>query len=405
MADQESQVAVVAAADAITPDMDTQPATSETAVVAAPTTGKKLVKKIVRKKRKPARVQIDPSLITSEPPPQTGTIFNIWYNKWSGGDHDGNAQTKAKGRCNIATDAGYTKADSLTGSFFCVSFARGVCAKGVDCDYLHRLPGVFDIFGPNVDCFGRDKFSDYRDDMGGVGSFMRVNRTIYIGRIHVTDDIEEIVARHFAEWGQIERVRVLNSRGVAFVTYSNEANAQFAKEAMAHQSLDHDEIINVRWATPDPNPMAKAREARRIEEQAAEAIRRALGGEFVAEIEGKDPEARKRRKIESSYGLEGYEAPDEVHFARGAHAVNPRGREGFELEDQQRLMIESGEAFAEDEAQGQQQTQQEEQSGGIFSGSTLAALNRAKISVPSSNPKTSAAGPLVSYGSDSDDDE
>ena len=61
------------------------------------------------------------------------------------------------------------------------------------------------MFQPNVDCFGRDKFSDFRDDMGGVGSFMRQNRTIYVGRIHVTDDIEEIVARHFAEWGQIER--------------------------------------------------------------------------------------------------------------------------------------------------------------------------------------------------------
>lgn len=58
--------------------------------------------------------------------------------------------------------------------------------------------------------------------MGGVGSFMRQNRTLYIGRIHVSDDIEEIVARHFQEWGQIERVRVLTARGVAFVTYSNE---------------------------------------------------------------------------------------------------------------------------------------------------------------------------------------
>lgn len=209
MADEETQVAVA------TPAAGAQPESQETALVAATPTGKKMVKKIVRKKRKPARVQIDPSLITSEPPPQTGTIFNIWYNKWSGGDHDGNAQTKAKGRCNIATDAGYTKADSLTGSFFCVSFARGVCAKGVDCDYLHRLPGVYDIFGPNVDCFGRDKFSDYRDDMGGVGSFMRVNRTVYIGRIHVTDDIEEIVARHFAEWGQIERS-----------TYSNQGDEE-----------------------------------------------------------------------------------------------------------------------------------------------------------------------------------
>jgi RNA recognition motif-containing protein len=114
------------------------------------------------------------------------------------------------------------------------------------------------LFNPNVDCFGRDKFADYRDDMGGVGSFMRQNRTVYVGRIHVTDDIEEIVARHFAEWGQIERskwfscfplsyaaqcstdrlgttVRVLNSRGVAFITYTNEANASFAREAMMHQ--------------------------------------------------------------------------------------------------------------------------------------------------------------------------
>lgn len=200
---------------------------------------------------------------------------------------------------------------------------------------------------------------------------------------------------------------MLNQRGVAFVTYSNEANAQFAKEAMAHQSLDHDEVLNVRWATADPNPMAQAREVRRIEEQAAEAIRRALPAEFVAEIEGKDPDARKRRKIESSYGLEGYEAPDEVHFARGANAVNPLGREGFELEDQRRLMIENGEAFADSDGQGQeqQQPQKEEQSGGIFSGSTLAALNRAKISVPSQQKAAAAAGPLVSYGSDSDDDE
>jgi hypothetical protein len=54
--------------------------------------------------------------------------------------------------------------------------------------------------------------------MGGVGSFTRQNRTVYVGRIHVTDDIEEIVARHFAEWGQVERIRVLNTRGVAFIT-------------------------------------------------------------------------------------------------------------------------------------------------------------------------------------------
>lgn len=389
--------------------------------VAAPT-GKKVVKKIIRKKKRPARAQVDPDFFTSDPPPQTGTIFNIWYNKWSGGDREDKylSKTKAKGRCNVSKDSGYTKADSIPGSFFCLRFARGICPKGQDCDFLHRLPGDYDHFNPNVDCFGRDKFSDYRDDMGGVGSFMRQNRTVYVGRIHVTDDIEEIVARHFAEWGPVERsklspnsdsrhgtnrlVRVLNTRGVAFITYVNQANAEFAKEAMAHQSLDHEEVLNVRWATADPNPMAQAREARRIEEQAADAIRRALPAEFVAEIEGRDPEARKRRKIESSYGLEGYEAPDEVHFARGAQSVNPLGREGFEVEYQDRPMIENGEA-SESPVQMQEQQQPQQETGGIFSGSTLAALNKAKVAVASKPKAAASAGPLVGYGSDSDSDD
>ncbi|KAF4976053.1 hypothetical protein FZEAL_7231 [Fusarium zealandicum] len=400
MADTVEQVETAPVADQ--EDQEMALATTNTEV-AAPT-GKKVVKKIIRKKKRPARAQVDPDFISSEPPPQTGTIFNIWYNKWSGGDREDKylSKTHAKGRCNIAKDSGYTKADAIPGSYFCLRFARGICPQGQDCEYLHRLPGTYDHFNPNADCFGRDKFSDYRDDMGGVGSFMRQNRTVYIGRIHVTDDIEEIVARHFAEWGPVERIRVLNTRGVAFVTYVREINAEFAKEAMAHQSLDHEEILNVRWATADPNPMAQAREVRRIEEQAADAIRRALPADFVAEIEGKEPEARKRRKIESSYGLEGYEAPDEVHFARGAQSVNPLGREGFAVEYQERAMIEDGESSGTHAEAQEQQAPQE--TGGIFSGSTLAALNKSKMSVASKPKAAASAGPLVAYGSDSDDE-
>ncbi|KAH7008451.1 hypothetical protein EDB80DRAFT_777071 [Ilyonectria destructans] len=399
MADTAEQVET--APVAVQEDQEMALATTNTSTEVAAPTGKKVIKKIIRKKKRPARAQVDPDFLNSEPPPQTGVTYNLWYNKWSGGDREDKylSQTKAKGRCNVAKDSGYTRGDQVTGSYFCIAFSRGICAKGQDCQYLHRLPGTFDLFNPNVDCFGRDKFSDYRDDMGGVGSFMRQNRTVYVGRIHVTDDIEEVVARHFAEWGQVERIRVLNTRGVAFITYTNEANAQFAKEAMAHQSLDHEEVLNVRWATADPNPMAQAREARRIEEQAAEAIRRALPAEFVAEIEGKDPESRKRRKLESTYGLEGYEAPDEVHFARGANAVNPLGREGFEVEYQERPMIENGQAG---EAPAHTEQPQQE-TGGIFSGSTLAALNKAKVAV-ASKPKAVSSGPLVAYDSDSDDE-
>ncbi|KAJ9148232.1 Pre-mRNA splicing factor CWC2 (RNA recognition domain-containing protein) [Pleurostoma richardsiae] len=402
MADTQELPAPMAQSDAVADGHENteELALTTTSNEVAPPAEKK-VKKIIRKKKRPARVQIDPATVTSEPPPQTGTIFNIWYNKWSGGDREDKylSKTAARGRCNIAKDSGYTKADSAPGSFFCLRFARGLCPSGPDCNYLHRLPGIHDIFNPNVDCFGRDKFSDYRDDMGGVGSFMRQNRTIYVGRIHVTDDIEEIVARHFAEWGQVERIRVLNSRGVAFITYTNEANAQFAREAMAHQALDHNEVLNVRWATADPNPMAQKREARRIEEQAAEAVRRALPAEYVAEIEGKDPEARKRRKLESSYGLDGYEAPDEVHFARGANAVNPLGRQGHEEEHEQRLLIESGAAGGESVPWEEAKPAEE---NGIFSSRTLAALNATNVTVASKSKAPASSGPLVAYDSDSD---
>lgn len=46
--------------------------------------------------------------------------------------------------------------------------------------------------------------------MGGVGSFNRQNRTLYVGRIKETGpgpETEEIVNRHFKEWGEIERSR------------------------------------------------------------------------------------------------------------------------------------------------------------------------------------------------------
>lgn len=156
--------------------------------------------------------------------------------------------------------------------------------------------------------------------------------------------------------------------------------------------------------------MAQAREARRIEEQAAEAIRRALPEAFVAEIEGRDPEARKRRKIESSFGLEGYEAPDDIYFARGAQAVNPVGRHGYELEQEQRLMIENGDAGGGNGTTSAQAAieappQSTEQGGGIFSSSTLAALKTAKVSTAPRAKAATSSGPLVAYGSDSEDDE
>jgi hypothetical protein len=50
---------------------------------------------------------------------------------------------------------------------------------------------------------------------------------------------------------------------------------------MACQSLDNDEILNVRWATEDPNPVQKVAEKRRLEEMGQEAIQARMDPRIV----------------------------------------------------------------------------------------------------------------------------
>ena len=256
--------------------------------------------KTLKRKRRPARRQVQERASSDALPPQTGQVYNIWYGAWSGGDRfDKSASlVHAETKCDPRRDSGYTRADRTPGAYFCLFFARGCCAEGPDCKYLHRTPTATDIYPPNVDCFGRDKHADYRDDMGGTGSFLRQNHTLYVGRITTAaEEVDMAVSNAFCQWGEVERIRVLNSRGIAFVTYAHLAAAEFAKEAMTNQSLGNDEVLNVKWASVDPNPQAAKRDAKRTEEQAAAAIRRALPQEFLDELEGRSS-GRKRKAIE-----------------------------------------------------------------------------------------------------------
>ncbi|WAQ87302.1 hypothetical protein PtA15_8A206 [Puccinia triticina] len=251
---------------------------------------------VVRKKvkRRPARKQVtlEQAAAVKKQPEQNGQTYNVWYNKWAGGDrYDSSTQKeKSQTRCKIATDAGYTRADGGNNAYCCLYFARGCCPYGSECSFLHRLPPPQSTLpDASLDVFGREKHSDYRDDMGGVGSFSRQNRTLYIGRLReVNSKTEEMVETHFQEWGEIERIRVLHGRGVAFVTYVSELNAQFAKEAMMCQSMVDEEVLNIRWATEDPNPAAKRSEHARLVQMGSERIAAKLNPELVEAVEALD---------------------------------------------------------------------------------------------------------------------
>ncbi|KZS92558.1 hypothetical protein SISNIDRAFT_442445 [Sistotremastrum niveocremeum HHB9708] len=379
-----------------TEELQVAQATQEDAVVST----EKAVEPV--KKLKPARKQVKPGEIERKMTPQTGKEYNIWYNKWAGGDREDSYsnKTKAQTRCNIRKDSGVTRADRNGIKYCCLFFARGCCPYGWECEYLHRLPNQTTALpDTSKDCFARDKFSDYRDDMGGVGSFTRMNRTLYVGRIKETgegDHTEEVVRRHFGMWGEIERnetdfwiVRVLQYRSVAFVTYVSELNAQFAKEAMACQSLDNDEILNVRWATEDPNPVQKVAEKRRLEEVGREAIQGKIDTRIVDAV-------RHIRALE-----DGEELPDE-----------------YEIETEQQPAQEDD----EDEEPGAKRrkieappVEEPPQAKGILSADTIEGLKyfaqiRARNggapvtvkAVPVNRPAGTLA--LADYGSDSDEE-
>lgn len=228
---------------------------------------------------RPARVQVNPDDIPDDDkPPQTGHTFNIWYLQWAGGDRSSNVTQRLKTRVKILEDSGYTRAKD--GKLpLCLFFARGCCYKGKSCQFLHRLPLPTDPAIPSQDCFGRDKTADYKDNMGGVGLFNKVNKTLYAAGLHVNDEIEETLANQFREFGSIDKIRVLRSKACAFISFKYELEAQFAKEAMDGQTLDGNDTLTVRWANDDPNPNAQQLAKRSADDAALDTVKRLLAEE------------------------------------------------------------------------------------------------------------------------------
>ena len=210
---------------------------------------------------RPARVQVE-QLRKLQQVEHAGE-FNIWYGKYMG-ESSYEKAARASTRVCLETDAGLTRADYTSNTnYICLHFARGCCVYGKDCTFRHCAPTEEDESSADAphDIFGRDRHGSFRDDMGGVGTWTKDCKTLYVGRMCARPSEEamtEILVRHMGEFGRIESCRVLRGKGCGFVTYHLRATAEFAKEAMAEQTLDHDEQINVRWAYDDPNPRAQA---------------------------------------------------------------------------------------------------------------------------------------------------
>lgn len=183
-------------------------------------------------------------------------------------------------KCSIRRDAGRTKANDRFGeghAYCCIFFSRGCCSNGADCTFLHRIPNAHDEARLNVtrDIFGRERHNTDKQDMRGTGNFNRESRTLYIGGLILRRGTEEAFStllRHLSEWGDVEQLRMIPNKAIAFVTYKLRSAAEFALEAMHCQTLELDELLNVRWAYDDPNPRVRAEIQAKQQEILREAV-------------------------------------------------------------------------------------------------------------------------------------
>jgi hypothetical protein len=194
--------------------------------------------------------------------------YNIWYDKYLTDRKEEKEKIPAMHQCNPPLDTGFTKADLQEkegGAYFCLYFAKGCCSEGVNCRYYHRVPNKVEAEKiENLrDVFGRSRFATHRNDMGGVGTFTRDCRTLYVSDLKMIDsanpikEMIRIIYDNFSPWGEIEDINYIPTKAACFIRYSHRCFSEFAKEAMMDQSMVGEEIIGVKWAYDDPNPMMK----------------------------------------------------------------------------------------------------------------------------------------------------
>ncbi|CXI62415.1 pre-mRNA-splicing factor CWC2, putative [Plasmodium berghei] len=221
--------------------------------------------------KNPARLQVTQEELNKVEHTQENQNSNIWFGKYvTDKNNNNNPKFVAKYKCNPSKDSGYTKADKSYANkpYFCIYFARGCCAYGHNCLYRHRIPTENDEleFENTMDIFGREKYNTFKEDMNGNGNFNNDCRTLFIGSIYINNfnevnAIEKVLYDEFVIYGNIDYVRFIPNKNIAFIQFTNRVNAEFARVAMSDQPLANYSIsLTIKWAfdmktQPSVNPI------------------------------------------------------------------------------------------------------------------------------------------------------
>ncbi|KAG2485842.1 hypothetical protein HYH03_015425 [Edaphochlamys debaryana] len=255
---------------------------------------------------RPARRQVDDATLAREMQARGGPgERNLWSGRKQGssanppgGDRRGRDRELSKYRLVMEADVGRTRGSDAKQHMFCIYFCKGCCSQGSACPYLHRLPTAADeqyaVRDLSADIFGREKRSEQEGYRKGAGTLDRDNRTLFVNYegagSYDLPKVRQLLTASFGAYGPVNNIYIVHTKTIAFVRYDWRSSAEFAKEATHKQGLVGStlgEVLTVRWASEDPNPVAVLAQKRACEE--------AFGQALMQSYEALAPEQKRAR--------------------------------------------------------------------------------------------------------------
>eukprot|EP01025_Chloroclados_australasicus_P016055 TRINITY_DN1785_c0_g3_i4.p1 TRINITY_DN1785_c0_g3~~TRINITY_DN1785_c0_g3_i4.p1 ORF type:complete len:510 (-),score=69.51 TRINITY_DN1785_c0_g3_i4:259-1734(-) len=139
----------------------------------------------------------------------------------------------------------------------CSFWIRGECKRGAECPYRHELPIEGELSKQNI----RDRYYGVNDPvaekmLSRVGTMPALSppedqtvTTLYVGGVSEViseNDIKDV----FYVYGEISSVKVVHSRGCAFITFKERSDAEAAAEAKHNKLIIKGVRCKLSWGQP-----------------------------------------------------------------------------------------------------------------------------------------------------------
>lgn len=144
----------------------------------------------------------------------------------------------------------------------CSFYARGECKRGAECPYRHEMPTTGELAKQDM----KDRYYGVNDPVAkkmlakfgeGGGKLTppedRTICTLFVGGVR-DDMTEDDIRDKFYAFGVLKSVKIVVSRGCAFVTFETREAAEHAAESLAGQLVVKGEKLKLLWGKPQQQP-------------------------------------------------------------------------------------------------------------------------------------------------------